>query len=267
MMAALAMYDFPELATATDALWAGLRRHLHSAGFRDAPLALDRSMSPHVQWRAPDLLFAQTCGYPLTHAFQGGLALLGTPRYDAPGCVGATYSSAIVVNRASKAGTIEDLRGAVAAYNAPDSLSGHLALRCLVAPKARAGRFFAKATETGSHLSSMELVARGDADVAAIDCVTFALAQRLRPEITAPLRILSWGPAAPALPFVTRIGWSPPELTRLRRALVDAIADPDLAKPRAALLIGGVEFLAEDAYSRILSLEAEADSHGYTGLS
>src|SRR5262245_46732547 len=211
MLAALAMYDFPELAAATDALWAGLRRHLEGAGFRNAPLALDRTMSPHAQWRAPDLLFAQTCGYPLTHAFQGGLALLGTPCYDAPGCAGATYSSAIVVHKASKAGSMEDLRGAVAAYNAPDSLSGHLALRCLVAPKARAGRFFAAATETGSHLSSMELVAKCDADVAAIDCVTFALAGRLRPELTAQLRILTWGPAAPALPFVTRTGWSPPE--------------------------------------------------------
>jgi ABC-type phosphate/phosphonate transport system substrate-binding protein len=145
-------------------------------------------------------------------------------------------------------------------------MSGHLALRCLVAPKARAGRFFAGATETGSHLSSMELVAKRDADVAAIDCVTFALAGRLRPALAAQLRILTWGPFAPALPFVTRTGWSPPELTRLRRALIDAVADPDLAKPRAALLIGGVEFLDEDTYGRILSLEAEADSHGYTGL-
>jgi ABC-type phosphate/phosphonate transport system substrate-binding protein len=267
MLASLAMYDFPELAAATDALWAGLRRHFRSAGFRDAPLALDRSMSPHAQWRAPDLLFAQTCGYPLTHAFQGGLALLGTPCYDAPGCAGPTYSSAVVVNKASKAGTIEDLRGAIAAYNAPDSMSGHLALRSLVGPQARAGRFFAGAIETGSHLRSMELVANRDADVAAIDCVTFALAARLRPELATQLRILAWGPAAPSLPFVTRIGWSPPQLTRLRRALIEAIADPDLEKPRAALLLGGVEFLTEDAYGRILAIEAEADSCGYTQLS
>ena len=266
MLAALAMYDFPELAAATDALWAGLRRHFRSAGFGDAPLSLDRSLNPHAQWRAPDLLFAQTCGYPLTHAFQGGLALLGTPCYDAPGCAGTTYSSAIIVREASKAGAIEDLRGAVAAYNAPDSMSGHLALRSLVGPLARAGRFFAGAVETGSHLRSMELVANRAADVAAIDCVTFALAARLRPELTTQLRILTWGPVAPSLPFVTRTGWSPPKLTRLRRALIEAIADPDLAKPRAVLLIGGAEFLAEDAYGRILALEAEADSHGYTQL-
>jgi ABC-type phosphate/phosphonate transport system substrate-binding protein len=267
MLASLAMYDFPELAPATDAWWTGLRRHLLSAGFRDVPSNLDRSMTPHAQWRARDLLFAQTCGYPLTHAFRGSLALLGTPCYDAPGCAGPTYSSAIVVNRASKAGTIADLRGAIAAYNAQDSLSGHLALRCVVAPEARAGRFFAAAVETGSHLGSMARVAKRDADVAAIDCVTLALAERLRPELTGKLRILSWGPAAPALPFVTRIGWSPPQLTRLRRALIDAVADPDLAEPRAALLIGGVEILAEDAYGRVLALEAEADRHGYTGLS
>jgi len=51
------------------------------------------------------------------------------------------------------------------------------------------------------------------------------------------------------------------------RTLLDAaVADPDLAKPRAALLIGGIEWLPEDAYRRMLALEAEADAHGYTGL-
>jgi ABC-type phosphate/phosphonate transport system substrate-binding protein len=266
MLAALAMYDWPELAAATDAWWSGLRRHLRDAGFRDVPETLDRSLSPHEQWRAADLLLAQTCGYPLTHAFHGALALLATPCYDAPGCTGSSYSSAIVVAAASRAGAIEDLRGGVAVYNTLDSFSGHLALRWLVAPLSRQGRFFRRAVETGSHIRSMELVAAGDADIAAIDCVTYALAGRLRPELVGRLRILAWGPAAPALPYVTRIGWSTPQLTRLRRALIDAVADPDLAKPRAALLIGGVEWLPEDAYRRMLALEAEADAQGYTGL-
>ena len=140
MLAALAMYDLPELAGETDAWWRGLRRHLESAGFSQVPESLDRRLSPHAQWRAADLLLAQTCGYPLTHAYDGALALLATPCYDAPGCTGSSYSSAVVVAAASKAGSIADLRGAVAAYNAADSFSGHLALRCLVAPlRSKAG--------------------------------------------------------------------------------------------------------------------------------
>jgi ABC-type phosphate/phosphonate transport system substrate-binding protein len=243
-----------------------LRRHLKNSGFAEAPERLDRRLSPHDQWRAGDLLFAQTCGYPLTHAYDGALALLGTPCYDAIGCTGPSYSSAILVPAASRTATIPDLRGKVVAYNAPDSFSGHLALRWVVAPQSQQGRFFARAVETGSHTRSMELVARGEADVAAIDCVTYALAGRLRPELVARLRILAWGPAAPALPYITRIGWSPPQLARLRRALMDAAADPDLAKARAALLIAGIEWLPAEAYRRMLALEAEADAHGYTGL-
>jgi hypothetical protein len=46
MLAALAMYDWPELAAATDAWWSGLRRHLRDAGFRNVPETLDRSLSP-----------------------------------------------------------------------------------------------------------------------------------------------------------------------------------------------------------------------------
>ena len=178
MLAALAMYDLPELAGETDAWWRGLRRHLESAGFSQVPESLDRRLSPHAQWRAADLLLAQTCGYPLTHAYDGALALLATPCYDAPGCTGSSYSSAVVVAAASKAGSIADLRGAVAAYNAADSFSGHLALRSLVAPLSQHGRFFGRTVETGAHVRSMELVAGGEADIAAIDCVTHALVSR-----------------------------------------------------------------------------------------
>src|SRR5262245_37752292 len=266
MLAALPMYDWPELSDATDAWWKGLRRHLKDAGFIEAPENLDRSLTPHDHWRRPALLFAQACGYPLTHAYQGALALLGTPCYDAPGCTGPTYSSAIIVPAAGRAGSIADLRGGVAAYNAQDSMSGHLALRCVVAPLSRQGRFFGRAVETGSHLSSMERVAGGEADVAAIDCVTYALASRFRPELVPRLRMIAWSPRAPALPYVTRTGWSKPQLARLRRAVIDAVADPDLAKPRAALLIGGIEWLPDTAYRDILALEAAAEAHGYTGL-
>ena len=112
----------------------------------------------------------------------------------------------------------------------------------------------------------MERVAGGEADVAAIDCVTYALASRFRPELVARLRMIAWSPRAPALPYVTRTGWSKPQLARLRRAVIDAVADPELAKPRAALLIGGIEWLPDTAYRDILALEAAAEAHGYTGL-
>ena len=49
------------------------------------------------------------------------------------------------------------------------------ALRAVIAPLAEGGRFFAEIIETGGHAASLDLVAAGGADVAAIDAVSLAL--------------------------------------------------------------------------------------------
>jgi ABC-type phosphate/phosphonate transport system substrate-binding protein len=265
MIATLPMYDWPEVREATDGWWAGLARHLRSAGF-EAPERLSRSGGASARWRRPDLLVSQTCGFPLMHDFRGLLEVLATPVYDVEGCDGASYSSVIVVPADGGVSRLEDLAGATAAFNAADSLSGHLALKCVFAPLGRNGRFFGRLVESGSHRASMQLVCNAEADVAAIDCVSFALAQAHRPELAAGLAVVARGPAAPALPYVTAADRPADEIARLKHALSAAAADPALAGARQALFIAGLEFLAPDAYQRVLDLEAECDALGYAAL-
>lgn len=45
----------------------------------------------------PQLLFAQTCGYPLMHSLSGKVQLIATPCYDLPGCRGNLHCSWLVV--------------------------------------------------------------------------------------------------------------------------------------------------------------------------
>ncbi|HUE47453.1 MAG TPA: PhnD/SsuA/transferrin family substrate-binding protein [Aestuariivirgaceae bacterium] len=265
MIATLPMYDWPEVCEATDVWWAGLARHLRGAGF-EAPDRLTRSGDPGTQWRRPDLLVSQTCGFPLMHDYRDRLEVLATPVYDVEGCSGASYSSLIVVPADGGASRLEDLAGATAAYNAADSLSGHLAFKCVFAPLSKDGRFFDRLVESGSHRASIQLVCDRKADVAAIDCVSFALARRHHPELAAGLAVIAYGPAAPALPYVTAAGRPAGEIERLKHALSAAAADPALAVPREALFIAGLEFLPPDAYQRVLDLEAECDALGYAAL-
>lgn len=260
------MYDWPEIHAATDAWWAGLRRHLMAEGFRDVPETLDRDAHRDAQWRSPALVLSQTCGYPLTHALDGRVEVVAVPAYTAEGCDGPTYRSVIVVAVGSRFRKPGDLRGTRVAFNGRDSLSGHLALRSVFAPLASGGRFFERSIETGQHAESMRLVAEGGADVAAIDCVSFALARAHRPALAKRLRVVGMSPEAPALPYVTAAGRPPAEVARLKRALAAAAGDARLADARAALLIGGLAFLGADAYRRVLDLEAEADALGYTEL-
>ena len=54
-IAALTMYDLPEIRAATDAWWAAVAKHLSSAGVEDVPAALSRDRLAHDLWRDPGL--------------------------------------------------------------------------------------------------------------------------------------------------------------------------------------------------------------------
>lgn len=265
-VASLPMYDLPELREATDAVWRALARCLEQEGLSGVPEALVRDRQYDGPWSDPALLFSQTCGYPLTHALAGKVRLVATPRYRAPGCDRGSYRSVIVVGARSQASVLADLRGKVCVINESSSHSGMNALRALVAPLSGGRPFFASVRRSGAHLASLAQVGAREADVAAIDCVTYALAARARPELVAGTRPIAWSAPAPACPFITRGDASDDLVAQLRRALARALADPALTWAREALLLDGIEVLPAETYEAMLDLEAEAARLGYAAL-
>lgn len=253
MIASLPMYDWPEIRSATDAWWTGLARHLRAQGLRGVPRALVRGGPLAAVWAHPALLLSQTCGLPLARRFHRNLQVVATPCYAAEGCDGPTYSSAILVRADSGIHGLDDLRDRVAAYNSTDSLSGHLALRLVLADR---GPLLRATIETGSHAASMAAVAEGRADVCAIDCVSYAIAARYRPALIADLRSIAWSPPMPALPYVTGTRRSDTEVAALCAGLRAAAQDPALAECRAALLLGDFELAPGDAYAAIGRIDA-----------
>lgn len=262
-LASLPMYDLPELRAATDAWWQGLARAFRREGLADVPDALDRRPDHQQVCLSPDLLFSQTCGYPLTHALAGKVTLLATPCYAVEGCEGADYCSVVIVAADNPAIDMADLRGARCAINGTDSQSGCNAPRALVAPIAENGRFFGSVSVSGGHQASIGLVASGQADVAAIDCVTHALLARHRPAALAGTRALCRTAAAPNLPYVTRAGADDDLLARLRNGLDRAMADPSLTSARDSLMLTGIAVLPLAAYDRITAMETAAIAAGY----
>ena len=248
MIASLPMYDWPEIRSATDAWWTGLARHLRAQGLRGVPRALVRGGPLAAVWAHPALLLSQTCGLPLARRFHRNLQVVATPCYAAEGCDGPTYSSAILVRADSGIHGLDDLRDRVAAYNSTDSLSGHLALRLVLAGL---GPLLGGTVETGSHAGSMAAVAEGRADVCAIDCVSYAIAARHRPALVAGLRPIAWSPPMPALPYVTNVRRGGREVGALRQGLRTAMLDPALAECRASLLLAGFDLAPGDAYAAI----------------
>ena len=260
------MYLLPEVAEATRRWWQGLAAALGDAGVPDVPGGLSHEADRERLWLAPDLLLSQTCGYPLTHALAGRVVPIATPAYAAPGCAGPEYASVLVVPDDHDAARLEDLRGSVCAVNAPDSHSGYNVLRFEVAPLARGRPFFSRVLVSGSHLESIALVARREAQICAVDCVTHALAARYRPGALGATRVLARTARAPGLPLVTRAGLDETLRARLQRGLESAFDDPALASVREALLIAGVAWLSVDDYRPILEMERAAERARYPVL-
>lgn len=263
-VASFPMYDFPEVAGALDSLWAALSRAL--ADGDDVPDGLVHGEDLAALWRDEALFVSQCCGYDLVNRYGGILRPLVTPRYTAPGCRGSEYCSQIVVGEGAAIAELSDARGRVCAINGFDSHSGMNALRALVAPLHRHGRFFSRVTQCGSHADSLAAVARGDADICAVDCVSHALLARHRPAALAGTRILCQSARAPAIPFVTRVDRGEPFALRLQAALLQVLSDPELEDARRDLLIDGGEILPITTYGRISEFETEAAAKGYSVL-
>ena len=245
----LGMYDHPAQRWANDMLWAAIARHLRTAGI-DAPDTLDRRPVEAV-WRDPGLLFAQACGLPLVADPELDLAVVAVPSYAVPGCAPGRHLSRIVVRADDPATTPGDLSGRVAAVNAPLSNTGANLLHATL------GNAFAATITTGSHRASIEAVADGAADVAAIDAVTFAAIARYEPAAARGIRILADTRSVPALPFVTAGRTPPATHAALREALTAAAHDPALAQARDALFLAAIVPASGRRYSEVARLARE----------
>ncbi|NIE62801.1 PhnD/SsuA/transferrin family substrate-binding protein [Burkholderia sp. Ax-1719] len=269
-IAALPMYN---VTPQHDALWRALLRDTLAAfsqagGPRevDLPAALPDDLL--TLWRRPDLLLSQTCGFPYRMlGVADSVHLLATPAFDADGCEGACYRSTIVVSaRAWDAGAVSlaACRGLRAACNGPDSHSGMNALRHAVAPLARDERFFSSVVWVGSHLNALRALGAGEAEVAAIDCITLAYVRDALPERLRDIRTIGMSAPAPGLPFVASRSLPDQQAALLRDALDTAVAaDPQRAQ---TLRLRGFVRLAASDYARIEHYADEARSLGYPEL-
>ena len=265
-VASFPMYDFPEVHWALDALWRVIARNLRDKGVAGVPDELLHSRPLEALWTDPDLLISQCCGLDVVKNYTRHLVPLATPLSVASGCDGHRYRSKIIVPEESKASCLEDLRGKICAVNGPESHSGMNALRALIAPLSEGRRFFSRVRETGAHIDSIVMVAKGEADVAAIDCVTYAILERHRPAAVEGVRVLSHTDYGPGIPYVTRTNADPETVEKMREAIVDAFGDPGIGDALDALFLVGVTVLPKDVYYELIDFERAAVRRGYPKL-
>ncbi|TDJ31213.1 MAG: phosphate ABC transporter substrate-binding protein, partial [Gammaproteobacteria bacterium] len=174
-IASLPMYNIREIHQASASLWRGIAKYLRREGIDIVPDRLVFGYPLSDLWSDPKLVFSQCCGYDVVRAFESTLTPLAVPHFDVAECAGGEYSSLIVVGEDCLYDDVLEMRGTIAAINGSQSHSGMNSLRQLVASRHKNGRFFHKVVISGAHVNSLEMLRCGEADVAAIDCVTHAL--------------------------------------------------------------------------------------------
>ena len=194
----------------------------------------------HALWLHPQLLFTQTCLGPMELGLARHVQVIGQPSYGAfEGGQGEFYSSALVMRRRNSppAGDVaapangkaaiplDLLRGKRLAYNSLDSMSGIIALTRDLEAAGESLDIFSEKIESGGHRQSIVAVAEGKADIAAIDCRSFALAQRFEPA-AAMVDVVGWTARRKGLPYITARR-TPDALVAKLRAAVASISEAE----------------------------------------
>lgn len=241
-LAILPMYDWPETQDANDRLWDRLRSSLQDSGF-DAPDGLTRNKDPLSVWTDNSLLLGQTCGLPYVQRLQDQVSLVGTPAYDID-CGAGSYFSVLIVAESSPIRRLADLVGARFGYNGPLSQSGFAAFYSHLKAKYIDSGILGARLQTGSHRASIGAVAHGDADIAAIDAVSWELAKRHEPA-AGKVRVLARTDPTPGLPFITRKR-TDSEVDKIHLAVVDAMASLEEETRETLMLLGFAATTEED---------------------
>jgi ABC-type phosphate/phosphonate transport system substrate-binding protein len=262
---ACGMYAFSDdLAGAWQQLFACFTGLLDASGQQEIELRFDSDQS---LLRDPRLFLGHTCGYPLMKHLKDQVTPFCVPVFDVPGSDGKLYSSRFIVAANSTIEALDECRGKIAAMNAADSNSGMNVLRYAIAKYNPSAAFFSRVVQTGGHLHSLEAVADGTADVAAIDCVSFQLIQDHWPELIDQVRSIGFSAKTSGLPFVLpKSNIRDADLELLVDNLNQALANtPETIRSRLHLL--RFESVVLEDYQSIVDLEAFAIDSGYPHLS
>lgn len=231
-LASLPMYDWPEIAPATDRLWAGLRDGLRAVGIA-APDALTRGAQDlWPQWTSPNLVLSQTCGFPFRAKLHDKVTLIGTPDFGVEGCPPGYYRSVFVARADDPRSGLAAFHDAGFAYNEAMSQSGW------AAPQNHAvalGLRFPPVLQTGGHRLSAQAVAEGRADFAALDAVTWRLITQYDAGLANCLKVVGMTDPTPGLPYISALG---ADAAQMFAVVAAAIADLPATDRRALGLRG-----------------------------
>ena len=196
-ISSLEMYNRAETQKAHQELYQNIVKELKIRGI-EAPAVLSKNRETIEFWGSNELFLSQTCGLPYRLFLHNKVTLVGTPDYGLKGFKPGHYASVIIVRKEDKIKSLTDFSSSIFAYNDILSQSGW------AAPQ----KYFKelkinidKIKLSGSHRASAKLVSEGQADIAAIDAISFKLIKEYD-NFSSNLSIIAQTKSTPGLPII-----------------------------------------------------------------
>ena len=210
------------------------------------------------------------CGWPYSQRFDRPdrtIELLCAPVMAPPRYQGRPiYFTDIIVHRGSPCCAFADLRGRAYAYNGSESHSGYNVPRDHLLSLGETSGYFGRTVASGSHQTSIEMVADGTVDAAGIDSTVLDLELTLRPELRGALRVVeSIGPG-PIPPVVVARSLAEDLKKQLREVFLAMHEDPEGRVILAGGLIARFVAVQDADYDPIRSMVRRAQTAGFLTL-
>ena len=240
MIASLQMYARPELEKAHRRFWSLIRAQLILKGIA-APNHLSVDKEEMQVWNDPELVFSQTCGMPYRKFLHNKVQLVGTPVYDIGISPEGYYCSYFVVRKDDNRCSLVNYCDAVFAFNEKNSQSG------FAAPLVHLNKLeknFSNRVQSFSHRQSASMVAGGEADICAIDALSWKLIETYD-TFPSNLRVLTaTKPVTPGLPYITSRDNDPKLVFTAVESAIKSLRSSD----RKNLNIRGIVKIPEEKY-------------------
>jgi phosphonate transport system substrate-binding protein len=215
----------PVLLTSDLELLAALRAYLERAWKRDVQMVTRRTYEEiTLLLISGQIDAAWICGYPYVQ-YRDQLELVAVPVWRGR----PVYQSYIIVEADRQAQSFADLRGDVHAFSDPNSNSGFLVTRTLLAElKSKPESFFRRHFFTYGHRNVVRAVGSGLANSGSVDGYVWEVLREVEPQLTAATRVLRQSEWLGFPPIAAgKVRPSGLSVEQLAAAFVGMATDPD----------------------------------------
>ena len=236
------------LAAPTEAVFTALGEHVRGV-LEEHGVDLDGTF-------AAGFAAGHVCGITLATAPEGRYRYLATMVADSPDLPAGYYDSLLVTSTKGGLASPADFDPARhrAVINETGSFSGSLTFAAHM--KAVHGTTLGDVLRSGAHLKSIAMVASREADLAAIDRISFSLARHAAPDDVQGVSVIGRTASHPGIAFVADAGLPEPVIGKLRAAILAFREEPSWPELQSLLGVSDITVLDPARYAPMASVAA-----------